>query len=275
MDFERSNLLFGAIQQQEDDMQSRISCDFSDPTFLFDKVDFEIPDGCERTYNNLHAANIPNVQAAQEFELEYFNRPSSSNTQNSLFSGICQLENQFICMNNPYSSQIDSTYSSSLLNQVAESSEIVLNVTAGQISAHPLNVNTPASYAKLDTKDTVPASDRSTGMSGCNSKTSEQSCAALYRCGFSVCGWKTSSLQNFQLHLKIHKQEGENRCYWLNCGQNFPNQHFLEQHYFVHLVADHPEVKIYQCSDCNQYFSAKGTLAIHLKNVHNKEGKSY
>lgn len=95
----------------------------------------------------------------------------------------------------------------------------------------------------------------------------------LYGC--KLCDFKTpilSRLHNF--HAKIHSDEKNYKCAFVNCGKSFKNSKQLKNHSQVHKIKKKAKVKAnpspsdesskrIRCGECNKRFSSESGLYIH------------
>ncbi|VDN21343.1 unnamed protein product [Gongylonema pulchrum] len=221
-------------------------------------LDFDTP---EPPMNTLHeqgrgiaqAIHTPNVQAAETLNPERFSFVTINRRENFLPSES----------NSPVTQSENHPPEAKLRKKDPD-------IIVGWIIATPLHTNLVTPYDGQTTKASTLGTIE--GLAP-QQDSAQEYLMAQYHCSYVSCNTRTSSFQEFKVHLRGHNREGENRCYWLNCGQNFSSPQNLDLHFSDHLMVDYSRPDKHKCTECGQFFCAESLLQLHRKSIH-PQGKS-
>ncbi|VDK44836.1 unnamed protein product [Gongylonema pulchrum] len=202
----------------------------------------------ERDIENARAIHFPIAQTAEISNPEHFNLATIDSRENFLpwegNSLVTQPENHPPGMM-PHKND----------------SDIIVRLITGK----PLHTN---SVAPCDAQTATTLALGTIKQSKPHQDSAQKSSIAAYQCSDVSCNVRTQSFQEFKVHLRSHNRERENRCYWLNCSQNFSTQQALDLHYSDHLMVDSSEFARFNCPECSQFFWSKRLLQLHRKMTH-------
>ncbi|VDK48603.1 unnamed protein product [Gongylonema pulchrum] len=258
MDFESPNIGTYVMQQniEQNDLSPDALMISSKPMDAeFFPLDFYTPElpintlrEQDRDIENARAIHFPIPQTAEISNLEHFNLATIDSRENFL----------------PWESN-------SLVTQPEKHPpEMTLHkndpdIIVRLITGKPLHTN---SFAPCDAQTATTSTLGAIEESEPQQDSAQETLMAEYRCSDIRCNVRTQSFQEFKVHLRSHNREGENRCYWPNCNQNFSTQRALDLHYSNHLMVDRSELARFSCPECNQFCWSKHLLQLHRKRTH-------
>lgn len=77
-----------------------------------------------------------------------------------------------------------------------------------------------------------------------------------------ICGESFSSVQQYKVHVEVHKDKTAYRCTFQNCNKKYTRPDHLRDHFNMHTGTG---TTPYTCSKCNKSFTSKNVQCKHQK----------